>query len=75
MKIDYGFTDIFNSVIDIQIGDDTLFNLFDLVWIIPLGLLFLGAVIFSVYFFYLFPEQLVFWIPIWIIAFFVGFLL
>ena len=75
-RIDYGYYQ--NPIFFDSLGHDDYvrkFTFWDLLWIIPLCATAFAFAWFVVFFYFMFPEQLVIWAPFWILALLVGFLL
>ena len=71
MNISYGVKQ-FNDkpLIDLTIGVRRIYTIWDLFWIVPLGFFVLGFALFAGYFYWMFPQQLVWLIPSLIIFLF-----
>ena len=65
-RTEYGF--VSKPIVMIDPEPERLFGLLDLFWIIPLILIVVSFFAFVGYFYWLFPEQAIAWLPFWIIA-------
>lgn len=75
IEISYGIYDCSKPVFLIEPSPCLEFRWWDLFWAVPLCFVLFSFFAFAVFFYWHFPQQAIAWIPVWILASVVGFLM